>query len=100
MYRPTWRMDDVFKDYVEGLAEVTNLSGVQLARLAIFSAPFSAVFLATAAEHRKKIVGDVSLPLPKWSRNDSGLWLNEEWIGPREEDVGIMARIGSVTVGA
>lgn len=100
MYRPTWRMDDVFKNYVEGIAEVTTLSAVQVARLAIFSAPFSATFLSIAADKRQRILGDVSLSLPVWGRNDSGLWLSEEWDrgerGGRQDEGS--ATIGSVTV--
>ncbi|MGJ9381822.1 hypothetical protein [Salipaludibacillus sp. CF4.18] len=81
MYRPTIRMDDAFKEWLEQVAKETGFNVNQLIRLAIFSAPFSAVF---TAQLQKASETDVSLSPPPWDRlSDGGPWRWKEW--KREE---------------
>ncbi|WP_142386548.1 hypothetical protein [Bacillus sp. Marseille-P3661] len=76
MYRPTVRMDDVYKDYLEELTEVTTLDRNQLIRLALFSAPFNRLFIAQVETHLKD---NSSLPSAKWEVFDHGYWLEQTY---------------------
>lgn len=86
MYRPTVRMDDVFKDWIEKLVKETGLDRAQIIRLSIYSAPFSEVFQEQINKRRH---GDVNLPPTAWERDSDGdlwrcsIWNNKE----REGDV-------------
>lgn len=73
MYRPTIRCADVYKDYLDSLADVTGLDRNQLIRLALFSAPFSNLFVAQVKQHGK----DVTLPSPAWETFNHGLWMEQ-----------------------
>ncbi|MFD2679630.1 hypothetical protein [Bacillus seohaeanensis] len=73
MYRPTLRCSDVFKDYLQSLADVTGLDKNQLIRLALFSAPFNKLFIAQIEQN----ASDVTLPSPTWEVFDSRLWMEQ-----------------------
>lgn len=77
MYRPTVRMDDCFRNWIEGVAKASGLDRNQVIRLALFSAPFSAVFVAQINSRKKT---DVNLPPPPWQREtDGGPWRESSW---------------------
>lgn len=63
MYRPTVRMADAYKDYVEGVAKATRLDRTQVIRLALFTAAHSTAFIEILDEY--KIAG-ACLPAPDW----------------------------------
>ncbi|MGJ9383255.1 hypothetical protein [Salipaludibacillus sp. CF4.18] len=84
MYRPTVRMDDVYRDWVESVQESTGLDRAQIIRLAIYAAPFSDVFKEQISQRKQ---GDTTLPPPAWERvSDGGAWRNSTW--KREEREG------------
>lgn len=82
MYRPTIRCADIYKDYLDSLADVTGLDRNQLIRLALFSAPFSNLFIAQVEQ---KAV-DVPIPSPIWKVYDHDLWLEQD---PKQEKGGM-----------
>ncbi|WP_416149524.1 hypothetical protein ACM26V_00545 [Salipaludibacillus sp. HK11] len=86
MYRPTVRMDDCFRDWIDQVKDVTGLDRNQIIRLAIYAAPFSDVF-KQQINSRKQV--DVSLPSPIWKGiTDGGPWRNSTWNNKeREGDV-------------
>jgi hypothetical protein len=89
MYRPTIRCSDVYKDFLDSLTDVTGLDRNQLIRLALFSAPFSNLFVAQL----KNKVGDVPLPSPMWEVFDHDLWMEQNpKRDMREVDVNVKPR--------
>jgi len=85
-------MDDCFKDWIEDVVKVTGLDRNQIIRLALFSAPFSAVFVAQINERKKY---DVNLPPPPWKRESGGgAWRSSTWKKEeREGDVNEFQRV-------
>jgi hypothetical protein len=81
LYRPTLRCSDVFKDYLQSLADVTGLDKNQLIRLALFSAPFNKLFIAQIEQK----TGDVTLPSPTWEVFNHRLWIEQD---PKTEGKG------------
>lgn len=78
IWRPTIRMDDVFRQYVEDWyrATVPAIDRNRIVRLMLFCAPFSAIFQGTIRDY---MLPDVPAPSPRWTRHDSGLWMNQYW---------------------
>lgn len=74
-YRPTVRCDVRFKDYISEVSEATGIDRVQVIRLALFSAPYSAVFRQEIARQVKS--GKV-IPEPVWGMEDGSMWLNPQ----------------------
>lgn len=74
MYRPTVRYDDVYKQYVDRLFQVTPLDRNQIIRAALFNAAHSNLFHEMI---RPYLRGDVPLPSPLWSASDHRLWLEQ-----------------------
>lgn len=74
MYRPTVRYDEVFRDYVDTLFQVTHLDRNQIMRAALFAAAFSDEFKALLEPYQKD---DVPLPSPPWSLEQYGFWLEQ-----------------------
>lgn len=72
MYRPTVRMDDRYKNYVDQLFQETNLDRNQIIRLAMFAAPFSGIFRSKIEQHMKQGLRDC--PQPSWSPQQADLW--------------------------
>ncbi|MEC1723932.1 hypothetical protein P9E34_04120 [Schinkia azotoformans] len=77
MYRPTVRMDDVYRDYLEKLADVTILDRNQLFRLALFIAAHSEDFKQVISEYKKEDV--TRLPVPSWEVWEDGYWINQTY---------------------
>ncbi|MBO1005772.1 hypothetical protein [Pseudogracilibacillus auburnensis] len=74
MFRPTVRCSDVYRDYLHSLRDAIGLDSNQIIRLALFSAPFSRLFVAQI----KNKTGDVSLPHPSWEVFEEWLWLEQD----------------------
>lgn len=72
MYRPTVRMADAYKDFVEEVASVTRLDRTQVIRLALFTAAHSPVFLEVLEEYKKE---GVSFPSPAWELWEDSFFL-------------------------
>lgn len=71
MWRPTVRYDEAFQAYVEELFKATTLDRNQIMRLALYSAPYSKLFLAQLNAHKRV---DVALPFPTWNVFDHHYW--------------------------
>lgn len=77
MYRPTVRMDDVFKDWIEEVVKETKLDRNQIIRLALFSAPYSETFKEQINKRRE---GDVRVSPALWNKDSDGdLWRCSTW---------------------
>src|SRR5690606_36358118 len=86
MYRPTIRCSDVYKNYLDSLTDVTGLDRNQLIRLALFSAPFSKLFIAQLEQK----ANDVTLPHPTWEVFHHELWMEQDpKIKKRGDDVNV-----------
>ncbi|MGJ9381549.1 hypothetical protein [Salipaludibacillus sp. CF4.18] len=96
MYRPTVRMDNVYRDWVEGVQKSSGLDRAQIIRLAIYSAPFSEVFKEQINQRKQ---GDTTLPPPMWKGDSDGsLWRNSTW--KREKREGDTSGIDEARTGA
>lgn len=90
MYRPTVRMDNCYKEWIEEVVKETGLDRNQVIRLALFSAPFSNTF-KEQINSRKDF--DVNLPSPTWREDsDGGPWRRSEWKKEKRGD-DVSARI-------
>ncbi|AST93271.1 hypothetical protein BC6307_19410 [Sutcliffiella cohnii] len=65
------RYDEAFQSYVEELFKATTLDRNQIMRLALYSAPYSKLFLAQLNAHKRV---DVALPFPTWNVFDHHYW--------------------------
>lgn len=83
MYRPPLRMDDAFQVWVNQMFHATGLDRNQIMRLAIFTAPFGALFKSKIDIHTRK---NGLTPPPPWSPKHNDLWLRQT-IGESREDV-------------
>jgi len=79
-YRPTVRYDDLYRDYIDQLYDVTTLSRAQIIRLALFSAPFSPLFNTQISKFSKCEVTTSSSPSLLWDVIDAGLWMDQSFI--------------------
>lgn len=88
MYRPTIRCSDVYKEYLDQLSDVTGLDRNQIIRLALFSAPFSNLFIAQIREKTGDVNTNTPLPHPSWEAFDHHLWMEQDpKFEKREEEV-------------
>jgi len=70
-------MDDVYRDYLEKLSDVTILDRNQIFRLALFSAAYSEDFKQIIGEYKKENV--TGLPVPTWQVWEDGYWINQTY---------------------
>lgn len=92
IYRPTLRMDDRFRQYVDQCHKVTRneIDRNKLLRLMLFAAPFSALYHDRL---RSLLLPDRDAPLPCWHPGEEALWMEQQ----AEERGG--ASIGTIKVG-
>jgi hypothetical protein len=98
IYRPTIRMSDAYQQYVNAAFHATTaqLDRNQILRLAVFSAPFSAIYQDAISPYLKP---GQQLPAVPWRPNEWGYWLNQTYERPEPEAAAptIRASIGSFT---
>lgn len=89
VYRPSVRYDARYKEYVDRVKEATGLDGAQIIRLALFTAAENPEF----AERLKRYTdGVLTMPQPKWNKEDDNMWLLQQG----EEDMPASHGISSV----
>lgn len=72
MYRPTIRMNDLFKEWGDEWEGATTLKMAQLFRLALVIGAESKTFRDVASQYLKE--GITALPSPKWEGVQQWLW--------------------------
>lgn len=72
MYRPTVRMDESYRQFVENVFHASILDRNQIVRLALFSAPFSGLFRSKVEQNLSG--GARECPGALWTPKQSELW--------------------------
>lgn len=76
VYRPTVRYDPIYQEYVNRLFHATRLDRNEIIRLALFSAPLSALFRSKIEVHLKD---GQDFPKAPWASQDKHLWKAGEY---------------------
>lgn len=71
MYKPTVRMNDIFREYVNDLFHATDLDRNQIIRMLVMTAPASKIFYSKINAHLKP---DTQLPDEPWKMHEDNLW--------------------------
>lgn len=71
VYRPTVRYAPIYQEYVNQLFHASHLDRNEIIRLALFCAPFSAMFRSKVEVHLKE---GQTFPTALWKPQDRPLW--------------------------
>jgi len=72
MYKPTVRMSDCYRGWLDDMVKYTRLDKNQLIRLALFHAPYNKDFITEVEIASRRNSG--ALPRPAWTKRDRQIW--------------------------